>query len=101
VTDLDTALCDAVAQNHVPFAVGMVGNSNDIAYSVAAGEDTAFRIFSMTEAIGSLAAMILIDRESSRRTRPRSRRSPSGTTFRFSSAGTETRRRCARPSSAT
>ncbi|TNF64396.1 MAG: class A beta-lactamase-related serine hydrolase [Rhodobacteraceae bacterium] len=60
----------AVAAQDVPFAVAMTGNAKGITWSGAAGEsagrkageETAFRIFSMTKAIGSLAAMILIDR---------------------------------------
>jgi len=63
-------LTQAVAQQDVPFVVAMTGNAAGITWSGAAGEtagraadeDTAFRIFSMTKAIGSLAAMILIDR---------------------------------------
>lgn len=70
MSELDTVLADAVAAQDVPFAVAMAGNAAGITYSGAAGEtagraageDTAFRIFSMTKAIGSLAAMILIDR---------------------------------------
>ncbi|MDE0390978.1 MAG: serine hydrolase, partial [Rhodospirillales bacterium] len=61
----------AVAQEDVPFAVGMVADTGGVRYSGAAGEaapgrtageDTVFRIFSMTKAVGSIAAMILIDR---------------------------------------
>lgn len=68
---LQAVLDDAVAAGKVPFAVGMVGNADGITFSGAAGEaapgraaaeDTAFRIFSMTKAIGSVAAMILLDR---------------------------------------
>ncbi|MBK0328193.1 beta-lactamase family protein [Rhodobacteraceae bacterium F11138] len=68
---LQTVLDQSVAAQEVPFVVGMVGTPDGIAFSGAAGmasqgraaaEDTAFRIFSMTKAIGSLAAMILIDR---------------------------------------
>ena len=71
MTDLNAVLRDAVADNAVPFAVAMTGNAAGITFSGAAGdavagraaaEDTVFRIFSMTKAIGSLAAMILIDR---------------------------------------
>ncbi|MEM7487959.1 MAG: serine hydrolase domain-containing protein [Pseudomonadota bacterium] len=62
---------DAVANADVPFAVVMVGDRAGIVETAVAGEaaagrpaalDTAFRIFSMTKLIGSLAAMILIDR---------------------------------------
>ena len=70
MSDMDQVLSDAVAGQDVPFAVAMTGNAAGITYSGAAGETagrtaderTAFRIFSMTKAIGSLAAMILIDR---------------------------------------
>ncbi len=69
--NLDNVLQSAVDARDVPFVVGMTGNAEGITYSGAAGnaapgraaaENTAFRIFSMTKAIGSLAAMILIDR---------------------------------------
>lgn len=70
MSDMDEVLGSAVAAQDVPFAVAMAGNSGGITYSGAAGETagrtadegTAFRIFSMTKAIGSLAAMILVDR---------------------------------------
>lgn len=71
MSNLQTVLNLAVAAQQVPFVVGMVGNADGITFSGAAGdaaegraaaEDTAFRIFSMTKAIGSLAAMILVDR---------------------------------------
>ncbi len=71
MTDLTSILQNAVAAGDVPFAVAMTANSNGVTYSGAAGdavpgraaaEDTAFRIFSMTKAVGSVAAMILIDR---------------------------------------
>ncbi len=69
--DLDAILHDAVAANDAPFLVAMAGNANGVTWSGTAGErapgapateDTVFRIFSMTKAIGSTAAMILIDR---------------------------------------
>jgi CubicO group peptidase (beta-lactamase class C family) len=67
---MEKVLTQAVAEHDVPFVVAMAGNAEGITWSGAAGEtagraadeDTAFRIFSMTKAIGSLAAMILIDR---------------------------------------
>jgi len=61
----------AVEAEDAPFVVAMAGNADGITFTGAAGdaaagrkagEDTAFRIFSMTKGIGSLAAMILIDR---------------------------------------
>lgn len=70
MSNLDKVLEAAVAAQDVPFVVAMTGNAAGITYSGAAGETagrmadegTVFRIFSMTKAIGSLAAMILIDR---------------------------------------
>ena len=71
MSQMDEVLEKAVAAEDVPFAVAMAGNSKGITYSGAAGdassgrkaaEDTVFRIFSMTKAVGSTAAMILIDR---------------------------------------
>jgi CubicO group peptidase (beta-lactamase class C family) len=70
--DLNAVLSDAVSAGDVPFVVAMSGNSSGVTWSGAAGErtpgqaateDTVFRIFSMTKAIGSTAAMILIDRD--------------------------------------
>jgi len=72
VTALQNVLTNAVDANDVPFVVGMVANGAGNLFSgaagparddVPAGEDTLFRVFSMTKAIGSLAAMILIDRD--------------------------------------
>jgi CubicO group peptidase (beta-lactamase class C family) len=71
MAELDRILADAVAAEHVPFVVGMTGNAQGLLWSGAAGAaragvpaavDTVFRIFSMTKAVGSTAAMILIDR---------------------------------------
>ncbi|MFQ6553234.1 serine hydrolase domain-containing protein [Aestuariibius insulae] len=68
---IDQVLKDAVAARDVPFVVAMSANADGVTYSGHAGqaaegraaaEDTVFRIFSATKAIGSLAAMILIDR---------------------------------------
>ena len=69
--NIDKVLTDALAAQHVPFVVAMSANANGITYSGSAGhaaegcvasEDTVFRIFSATKAVGSVAAMILIDR---------------------------------------
>lgn len=69
--ELQRVLDAAVAGQQLPFAVGMTGNASGITFSGAAGDaapgrkaaaDTVFRIFSMTKAVGSTAAMILIDR---------------------------------------
>ena len=71
MAELDRILSDAVAAEHVPFVVGMAGNAKGMTWSGAAGQaragvpaqvDTVFRIFSMTKAVGSTAAMILMDR---------------------------------------
>lgn len=67
----DQILSAAVEREDVPFVVAMSGNAEGVTFSGAAGdaapgraaaEDTLFRIFSMTKAVGSTAAMILIDR---------------------------------------
>ena len=69
--NMDRILGDAVAAQDVPFVVAMSANAQGVTYSGsagqaaagrAAGEDTVFRIFSATKAVGSLAAMIMIDR---------------------------------------
>src|SRR5204863_2499814 len=71
MSDLDKVIREAAVNEDVPFLVGMVGNAAGVVWSGAAGErspgqpatvDTVFRIFSMTKAVGSTAAMILIDR---------------------------------------
>ncbi len=71
MAELDKVISDAVAQQDAPFLVAMVGNREGAIWSGAAGErspgkaaglDTVFRIFSMTKAVGSMAAMILMDR---------------------------------------
>lgn len=70
MNQIDKILCEAVEKNRVPFVVAMAAHFDGTIYSGAAGdaapgmpavEDTVFRLFSMTKAIGSLAAMILID----------------------------------------
>jgi methyl acetate hydrolase len=71
MTTKDTVLSRAVDRQDVPFVVGMVANATGRTYSGAFGDasaglkasdDTVFRIFSMTKAVGSTAAMILVDR---------------------------------------
>jgi methyl acetate hydrolase len=71
MTAKDTVLSLALDRQDVPFVVGMVANAAGLTYSGAFGdaapglkasESTVFRIFSMTKAVGSTAAMILIDR---------------------------------------
>jgi len=70
MNNFNSILDKAVADNALPFVVAMTGNSSGITYSGASGnaadgraaaEDTVFRIFSMTKAVGSVAAMKLID----------------------------------------
>jgi CubicO group peptidase (beta-lactamase class C family) len=69
--ELKQVIDAAVAQQDLPFAVAMTANADGITWSGTAGErapgqaatlDTVFRIFSMTKAVGSMAAMILMDR---------------------------------------
>ena len=71
MSELDKVIGEAVSRHDAPFLVGMVGNADGVTWSGAAGErspgqqatvDTVFRIFSMTKAVGSTAAMILMDR---------------------------------------
>lgn len=71
MNELDDVILSAVAREDLPFAVAMIGNRDGTVWSGsageanpgrAAGEDTVFRIFSMTKAIGGLAAMLLVDR---------------------------------------
>ncbi|MEM9795983.1 MAG: serine hydrolase domain-containing protein [Pseudomonadota bacterium] len=68
---LDALANDAVRRQDVPFTVVMLGNSDGVTETAAAGDaapgraadaETAYRIFSMTKLVGSLAAMILIER---------------------------------------
>ena len=61
---LDQVLHDSVAQNDMPFVVAMVGNAAGITYSGAVGvePDAVFRVFSFSKAIGTMAAMMLIER---------------------------------------
>ncbi|MBI5921171.1 MAG: beta-lactamase family protein [Betaproteobacteria bacterium] len=67
----DDILSRAVASNAAPGVAAMTGNAAGVKWHGAAGErapgqamteDTVFRIFSMTKAIGATAAMILVDR---------------------------------------
>ncbi|MEO7853134.1 MAG: serine hydrolase domain-containing protein [Rubrivivax sp.] len=71
MSELQKVIDDAVAHEDLPFAVAMTANAEGVIWSGAAGErapgqlatlDTVFRIFSMTKAVGSTAAMILMDR---------------------------------------
>ena len=71
MADSDTIIDDAVGQQDAPFLVAMTGNRADVTWSGAAGYaaleraanlDTVFRIFSMSKAVFSMAAMMLMDR---------------------------------------
>lgn len=71
MTAMVSVLNDAVNRQDVPFLVAMTGSTDGVTFSHAVGdaaegrpaaENTAFRIFSMTKAVGSVAAAILIDR---------------------------------------
>jgi methyl acetate hydrolase len=71
MSQLNDVIEQSVRAQDAPFLVAMVGDKNGVTWSGAAGErapgekaaqDTVFRIFSMTKAIGSTAAMILMDR---------------------------------------
>lgn len=68
---LNDVLIAGVASGAAPGLVAMTGNAAGVKWTGTAGErapgqpmteDTVFRIFSMTKAVGSTAAMILIDR---------------------------------------
>lgn len=68
---LDEILTRAVADRDAPFLVGAVASSDGLLWEGAAGwatstapagPDTVFRLFSMTKAIGSACALILLDR---------------------------------------
>jgi methyl acetate hydrolase len=71
MSQLNDVIDRSVSAQDAPFLVAQVGDANGVKWSGAAGEsapgqkaaaDTVFRIFSMTKAIGSTAAMILMDR---------------------------------------
>jgi len=71
VCELDELLSEAVAHKDVPFAVAMVANRDGVLWEGHSGErtpsvpadlDTSFRLFSMTKAIGSLAALLMVER---------------------------------------
>jgi methyl acetate hydrolase len=71
MSQLNDVIEQSVRAQDAPFLVAMVGDKDGIKWSGAAGErapgqkaaqDTVFRIFSMTKAIGSTTAMILVDR---------------------------------------
>jgi methyl acetate hydrolase len=68
---LDAVLQGAVGRQDVPFVVGMVGDRGGTLWQGAAGManssaevsvDSVFRIFSATKSIGSVAALILVER---------------------------------------
>ena len=68
---LQAVLDKSVSDNQAPFMVGMTVNAAGVTFTGSAGQasaglkagaDTVFRIFSMSKAIGTTAATILIDR---------------------------------------
>ena len=71
MAELDSIIAGAVSRQDAPFLVAMTGNAAGITWSGAAGESapgtaasaaTVFRIFSQTKAVGSTAAMIMMER---------------------------------------
>lgn len=71
MSELDDVIRTAVERQDVPFAVAMAGGRDGVRWNGSAGEarpgvaaasNTIFRIYSMTKAVGSTAAMILMDR---------------------------------------
>jgi Beta-lactamase class C and other penicillin binding proteins len=71
MAELDEVIAGGVAENAAPFVVSMWGRAAGPEWSGAAGdaaagrpaaEDTVFRIFSMTKAVGAFAAAQMIDR---------------------------------------
>lgn len=64
-TTLDDTLARAVEDGSLPFVVAMTGDAAGPRWAGSAGDiapDALFRIYSMTKAIGALAATILVDR---------------------------------------
>ena len=71
MAELDSVIQGAVSRQDAPFLVAMTGNAAGVTWSGAAGEsspgkaaaaNTVFRIFSQTKAVGSTAAMIMMER---------------------------------------
>src|SRR5450759_1833145 len=71
MSQLNDVLDQSVRAQDAPFLVAMVGDKDGVRWSGSSGDrapgqkatqDTVFRIFSMTKAVGSTAAMILMDR---------------------------------------
>jgi methyl acetate hydrolase len=71
VSELDRLLSSAVAQRAAPFLCAAIGNSHQTLWQGSAGSaspghsagpDTVLRLFSATKAVGSVAALIAIDR---------------------------------------
>ncbi len=71
MSQLNDVLDQSVRAQDAPFLVAMVGDKDGVKWSGSSGDcatgqkatqDTVFRIFSMTKAVGSTAAMILMDR---------------------------------------
>jgi CubicO group peptidase (beta-lactamase class C family) len=71
VSDPQSVLDRAVAAGDLPFAVALVGGPDGPLWEgaagpaqpgVPAGQETVFRLFSMTKAVGAVAAAIFVDR---------------------------------------
>jgi len=71
MNELDGILSKAVTGRELPFAVSAVARGDGVIWSGAAGDsseghaaglDTLFTLFSMTKAIGGLAALIIVER---------------------------------------
>lgn len=71
MSEMQAILDRSVAQGDVPFVVALVGDRDGLLFSGAAGdaaagrragEETFFRIFSMTKPVCAVAAMILVER---------------------------------------
>uniref|UniRef100_UPI002611CABB serine hydrolase n=1 Tax=uncultured Amaricoccus sp. TaxID=339341 RepID=UPI002611CABB len=69
--DPQSVLDAAVARGDLPFAVGLVGGpegplwqgaAGEAAPGVPAGPDTVYQLYSMTKAVGAVAAAILVER---------------------------------------
>ena len=114
MSQLNEVIARSVDAQDAPFLVAAVGDRDGVKWSGAAGEsapgksaahDTVFRIFSMTKAVGSTAAMILMDRGKLDPATPVEAIIPEFARSRSSTASTATRRvfapRAPKPRSAT
>ncbi len=79
IESLDKAWKDSAARRGIPAAAAMVANGQTVEYSGAIGaarEDSIFRIFSMTKAVTSVAAMQLVEKGKLKLDEPAARRLP-------------------------